>query len=119
MMTVRYADILLSIAEARNELEGPNQESIDLINVIRLRSRAKAIQLGNFASKEALRAHILNERLWEFYIEGMEREDMIRHGVFISRAQQRGVNAKDFHKLFPIPLSEIEANPNIVQNPGY
>jgi len=118
-IAVRYADILLSKAESLNEINGPNQESIDLINQIRTRAKIENIQLSDFASKETLRNHILNERLWEFYLEGFEREDQIRHGVFISRAKERGLNATDNHRLFPIPQSEIDANPEIVQNPGY
>lgn len=118
-IAVRYADILLALAEALNELNGPNQESVDLVNDIRKRAGVSPVELSGFASKESLRAHILNERLWEFYIEGLEREDMIRHGVFITRAKQRGINAKDEHTLFPIPQREIDSNPLMKQNPGY
>ncbi len=115
---VRYADILLSRAEALNELNGPSQESIDLINMVRDRAGVPALALGGF-DKSSLRAAILEERSWEFAYEGKSRQDQIRHGVMISRAQARGKNAQDFHKRFPIPQHEIDANPNITQNPGY
>ena len=117
---IRYADILLSRAEALNEINGPNQESIDLINQVRSRAGLPDINLADFASKEALRDHILAERGWEFYSEGKRRLDLIRMGKYISSAHDRGkANAQDFHKLFPIPQEAIDANPLLEQNPGY
>ncbi|WP_200979269.1 RagB/SusD family nutrient uptake outer membrane protein [Echinicola sp. 20G] len=117
---VRYADILLSRAEALNELNGPNQESIDLINMVRERADVAPLSLTDFGSTEALRTHLLDERAWEFYTEGKRREDQIRLGTFVSSAQARGVsNAKATHVLFPIPQAALDANPNLVQNDGY
>ncbi|MEM1121007.1 MAG: RagB/SusD family nutrient uptake outer membrane protein, partial [Bacteroidota bacterium] len=116
---VRYADILLARAEALNEISGPNQESIDLINQVRTRANATPISLGDFGGQEVLRAAILQERGWEFYFEMKSREDYIRHGVFISNAQARGKNAQPHHVLFPIPQVEIDANDALEQNPSY
>jgi len=118
-IAVRYADILLSRAEALNELSGPTQESIDLINEVRDRAHADGLVLANFPAKETFRDAILSERLWEFYIEGMEREDMIRHGKFITAAIARGINAKEYQTLFPIPQVELDANEVLEQNEGY
>jgi starch-binding outer membrane protein, SusD/RagB family len=116
---LRYADILLSRAEALNELEGPNQESIDLINEIRDAAGVNPVGLGDFAGTEALREFILEERGREFHSEGLRRQDMIRHGVFIEQAVARGKNAREHHVLFPIPQAELDRNPNLEQNPGY
>jgi starch-binding outer membrane protein, SusD/RagB family len=119
----RYAEVLLTLAEALNEISGPNQASIDLIN--ELRSRAfnnnpnKLVQLTDFSSKEALRAHILDERGWELYAEGYRRDDLIRHNQFIPRAQARNKNAKSYHVLFPIPQTERDKNTELNQNVGY
>ncbi len=118
IIVVRYADILLTRAEALNEINGPTQESIDLINEVRNRAGATPLNLGSY-NKESLRDAILREREWEFYFEGNAREDQIRHGVMISRAQARGKNAQDFHVLYPIPQRELDANTNLEQNPGY
>ncbi len=117
---IRYADILLSRAEALNELNGPTQESIGLINLVRTRAGISSLVLADY-NQETLRAKILNERIHELFFEGKEREDMIRYGNFISSATARGViSAKESHKLFPIPQSEIDANGNITENnPGY
>ena len=115
---VRYADILLSRAEALNEMNGPSQEAIDLINLVRARAGVTALVTSDF-TKESLRDHLLLERAWEFAFEGKAREDQKRQGVFISRAQARGTSAQEHHRVFPIPQREMDSNPNIQQNPGY
>lgn len=116
---VRYSDILLSRAEALNELSGPTQEALDLINEVRNRAGLDDLTTAEATSKEVLRDMILAERGWEFVSEAKRREDLIRHGKFISLAQARGVNAQAHHVLFPIPETEIVANPVVEQNPGY
>ncbi|WP_186755563.1 RagB/SusD family nutrient uptake outer membrane protein [Echinicola salinicaeni] len=116
---IRYADVLLSRAESLNELNGPNTESIDLINEVRRRANVSEISLADYPSTEALRDFILEERGREFYSEGLRREDLIRHGKFISGAVSRGYNAEAHQVLYPIPLQQIDTNPNLEQNPGY
>jgi hypothetical protein len=116
---IRYADILLSRAEALNELNGPADESIGLINEVRIRAGVDKILLTDYPSKIALRNFILEERGREFFGEGKRREDLIRMNVFISGAQARGMAAKDYHVLYPIPQTEIDADKNLVQNEGY
>ncbi len=112
---IRYADILLAKAEALNELNGPTQESIDLINDVRTRAGITTIALGSY-TKESLRDDILEERLHEFFFEGHEREDLIRHGTLVSNAAARGANAQAHHVLFPIPQTELDANSSINEN---
>jgi hypothetical protein len=70
---------------------------------------------------------ILDERGRELYWEGHRRTDLIRYNRFTEStylwpfkggvAGGTGVSAN--RKLYPIPSSEIGANPNLVQNPGY
>ena len=81
---IRYADILLSKAEAMNELNGPSQEALDLWNMIRERAQVPLYTLNDVPSKEVFREKILEERSWEFAFEGKRRQDEIRHGVMIS-----------------------------------
>jgi len=119
LIMFRYADILLSKAEALNEINGPNSESIRLINMIRERAGVDPVSQGDFASKQDLRDFIFEERRKELYYEGKSREDLIRWGKYITRAQERGLDAQPFHRLYPIPQSELDANPEIEQNPGY
>lgn len=117
---IRYAEVLMGRAEALNELQGPNQESIDLLNQIRTRAEIPPYNLADFPSKESLRDQILMERAWEFFTEGHRRWDLIRHDRYISGAQERGKTlAQPHHVLFPLPQTELDANPALTQNPGY
>lgn len=116
---IRYADILLARAEAINELNGPNAESIGLINQVRTRAGASIITLVQYPTKDALRDFILAERGRELFSEGKRREDLIRMNKFISSALSRGKNAKDYQALYPIPQRETDADKNLKQNPGY
>ncbi|WP_423130036.1 RagB/SusD family nutrient uptake outer membrane protein [Gaoshiqia sp. Z1-71] len=118
--TIRYADILLARAEALNELHGPTLESVSLINDIRLRAGVDQKLLTDFADKAALRDHIIAERGWEFYCEGLRRQDLIRTGKYLSYALARGVtHASEKHLLFPIPQQAIDSDSKLEQNPGY
>ncbi|WP_299556366.1 RagB/SusD family nutrient uptake outer membrane protein [Seonamhaeicola sp.] len=119
MSPIRYADILLSRAEALNELNGPTQEALDLINMVRNRANLGDLTTAEATSKEVLRDLILRERGWEFVAEGKRWEDLKRHGTLISNAVARGRNAQSHHVLWPIPEGEVNANPNLEQNPGY
>jgi hypothetical protein len=114
----RYADVLLSRAEALNEINGPTTESIGLINLVRARANASLLKPEDY-TKETLRDFLLDERGRELYCEGHRRPDLIRFGKFIEKAREKGINAQDYHVLFPIPQSAMDENPNLVQNPGY
>jgi hypothetical protein len=116
----RYAEILLFRAEALNELNGPNQESVDLINQVRQRAGVPELALGDFSNKEQLRDHILDERGWEFYNEGKRRHHMIRMGKFVESAIERGyTHVQAYREVYPIPQFAMDANKKLVQNDGY
>ncbi|MGQ8337472.1 RagB/SusD family nutrient uptake outer membrane protein [Sunxiuqinia sp. A32] len=116
---IRYADILLSLAEAQNELNGPTQEALDLINQVRNRAGLADITLSQFSSKDELRDHLVKERGWELYTEGHRRVDLIRMGKFIEYAVARGKNAKAYHVRYPIPQRAIDSDSALEQNEGY
>ncbi|MBC7758421.1 MAG: RagB/SusD family nutrient uptake outer membrane protein [Phormidesmis sp. FL-bin-119] len=117
---IRYADTLLSCAEALNELTDPNSPALDLINEVRRRTKLSNKLLSDLPTKELFRDHILKERGWEFYYEGQRRNDSIRMDKFVSSDIARGkTNAKPSHVLFPIPQISLTANPQLVQNTGY
>lgn len=116
---IRYAEILLSYAEAENEINGPNSAAISALQQVTDRAGIE-IPATAISGKEAFRNYILEERGRELFSEGQRRQDLIRHGVFIQRAQERGNDAKNHHKLFPIPQAVItESNGIIQQNEGY
>jgi starch-binding outer membrane protein, SusD/RagB family len=118
---LRVSEIMLSRAEALAEMNGVNQESIDLVNPIRERAGLPAWDLGQFASKEAFIDAILNERRKELCFEGHRRLDLLRRGQPLRTS---GVTAPRAvfggpYTIMPIPNREIDLNPNLTQNPGY
>jgi hypothetical protein len=113
----RYAEVLLSVAEAINEQRGPD-EAYQYVNQVRSRAGVSAVAgLG----RDQMRDFLLDERGRELYSEGVRREDLIRHGKLIEYAQQRGItSAQPHHVLFPIPEDVIIQGAGIIeQNPGY
>ena len=116
---IRYAEVLLSYAEAENELNGPTSNAIAALKQITDRAQVE-IPAEVLQSKDAFRSYLLEERGRELFGEGQRRADLIRHGVYISRARERGNDAEDYQVLFPIPQSVIiEAGGIITQNDGY
>lgn len=116
---IRYADILLSRAEALNELSGPTPEALELVNKVRTRSIDDPFIMAEVGDKETLSNIILAERGREFYSEGKRREDLIRYGKYIEYAQARGLNAQSHQVFFPYPQAEVDANPELTQREGY
>ncbi len=120
----RYADVLLSKAEALANLKGaPDQESVDLVNIIRRRAGIKEIQLSGYQSLVAFNDMILMERGHEFWCEnGQYRADLIRHDKYVSRCiELTGSTYTGKHReLFPFSLARIaEGKGKFLQNPGY
>lgn len=132
---LRLADILLLKAEALNET-GNTAGAINLVNSIR--NRVHITPLSNSLSKEVAKNAILNERRLELAFEAQRWDDLVRNGVAttvmqglkeytyscISNAPGNPVlmdysKCDKNHWLLPIPQFEIDANPNLTQNPGY
>jgi starch-binding outer membrane protein, SusD/RagB family len=114
----RYAEVLLSLAEALNEQSGPSDEAYSLVDSIRFRAGLNG--WSRTLTQQEFRDSILDERGRELYSEGVRRQDLIRHGKFISYAIARGADAKSYQVLFPIPVDVIlEGNGIIKQNSGY
>ena len=116
---LRYADVLLSRAEALNELNGPNAESILLINQVKARSHAPQLNIANY-SQSTLRDAILQERGWEFFYEGKRRADLIRFNkyaeivnAYLIRIGQPAVIEMPKNRYFPYPQNQVTINPNL------
>ena len=63
---------------------------------------------------------MLDELGWEFAAEGHRRQDLIRFGVFSEKTWFNNEADGDSHTtLFPIPLSAMQTNAKLEQNPGY
>jgi hypothetical protein len=64
------------------------------------------------------RAALLQERLFELATEGKRRQDLIRHGRYIEAWEFKPAGTPN-RILMPIPQTQLDANPLLVQNPGY
>ena len=118
---IRYADILLTRAEALNELGQSMDEARQLI--IQVRERAGLTDhssILNASQGSEIRDIILAERAKEFIHEAKRREDLVRHDLYISNAESRGITVDGPHRnRFPIPADEANNNNLIVQDDGY
>ena len=74
----RYAEILLTWAEAENELNGPSAEIYAKIDLIRKRAGMPGVDQSKYNTQEKLRQLIRRERSAEFAGEGLRRADIVR-----------------------------------------
>lgn len=138
---IRYAEILLNFAEARNEyLAAPDQEVYEAVQAIRERAGLSPFQLPAGLDQAQMREIIRNERRKELTFEGHRFFDVRRwkiaeqvenfqmHGTEPVRTPTGTVyNKIDVRKrsfaprmyLWPIPQSEVAKSPELLQNPGY
>jgi len=117
---LRYSDALLMYAEALNEINnGPDLGAYNAINDIR--NRAGLVDLPEGLDYQSFRDAILQERQWEFVMEGHRWYDLARMGKLIERVQlaKPTANIHSYHTLFPIPQKERYLNPKLTQNEGY
>lgn len=151
----RYADVLLTWAEAENELNGPSAEVYNKINMVRARAGMPDVNQTKYGTKATLRTLIRRERGSEFAGEGLRRGDLLRwkddSGKMVAETvmnedlycmlgtvnenepdpslratitHKKGELVEervfhDYNRYFPIPQSDIDNNPQLVQNPGY
>lgn len=117
----RLAEAYLTYAEADARLNGGNVSSAGLEYIKALRNRAHANSNINVFSL----ADIEDEWSREFGFEGRRRMDMIRFGNFtgVRRIWIGGTAAggtlSGYRSIFPLPSSDLVANPNLKQNEGY
>ncbi|MBJ7882140.1 RagB/SusD family nutrient uptake outer membrane protein [Gelidibacter salicanalis] len=77
----RYAEVLLTIAEAKIELSQIDNELYDAMDAVRLRAGMPAVDRVKYADQTSLRKLLRNERRVEFAMEGLRRDDIIRWGI--------------------------------------
>lgn len=143
LILIRYADVLLMYAEAKNEV-GAMDATVWDKTIRALRARAGftdpgALNFNSTAGQEGLRNIIRNERRAELAMEGLRVFDIRRwkiaeqvlngwaHGAQYGppsidggyiRANQRVFDAGK-HYLWPVPRDERALNTNLSQNPGW
>ena len=136
---IRYADVLLMLAEAINEVEGPTGTALGYLNEIRDRAGLEPV---NGLGKDAFREVLLNERRIELAFENHRWFDLKRtktESELVNLLNAYGLRERanpttsregipfsnnDFifeaHEiLFPIPQDQMRINSSLVQNPGY
>lgn len=116
---LRYADVLLSKAEAINEISGPTQEAINLINEVRNRSHATLLNLSGY-TQSTLRDALVQERGWELFYEGKRRADLVRMGkyesvvnAYLTRIGQSPSIQMPRDQYFPYPFNQVTINSNL------
>lgn len=117
----RLAEVYFMKAEAiyRKNGKSATQEVADLINTVKARafddfSGDKVVKPGDLDDNK-----FLMEYAWEFCQEGHRRQQLIRFDQFASKSWFLHEPSATYRELFPIPLQEINANPNLIQNPDY
>ena len=146
---LRYADVLLMLAEADNQVNsGPSANAYEAINQVRRRAYGFPVNTPNVISdlpaglsKTDFQDTIQNERARELCFEALRRPDLLRWGIWTQTmattanqlnadigsnlsfkyAVQPALNAASDPKflLYPIPASEISVNKAAKQNPGW
>jgi starch-binding outer membrane protein, SusD/RagB family len=122
---IRYAEVLLILAEAYNK-QGKDTEALTVLN--QLAQRRDPSFTGYTSSGAALFEDILLERRKELAFEGHRYWDFMRTGRDVVRNNSSGnypanvpvtFPASNFRRIFPVPQAELDANKNIAQNQGY
>ncbi|GAA4432233.1 RagB/SusD family nutrient uptake outer membrane protein [Ravibacter arvi] len=132
-IVMRYADVLLSKAEAMIELNRDIPGAIALINRIRNeRADVKISALPGTLSQAEARRKLRHERRIEFALEGLYWSDIRRWNIgkdiypLTIRDHLGGVietrfpaGYLEYYNLLPIPVGEISLNPGLNQNPKW
>lgn len=129
---IRYSDVLLMLAEAENEL-GNSANAISLVNQVR--QRAEIADLAAGLSQAEVFDAIVEERIMELTGEGHRYLDLVRWELAEEVLGPNSTIADGRHpkslagesafftpgqdELLWIPVPQLLANPNLVQNPGY
>lgn len=130
--TLRYADVLLMLAESLNE-QGyvASGEAFDLVNQVRNRAGLEDISSSEASNQEELRDAIFQERRVELAFENHRWYDLLRREDVVEIMSEHGVEQAEIRGdivpsgayeitqnalLLPIPQREITLN-NLEQNP--
>ena len=127
---IRFAEVLLTYAEAQNEITGPTAETITALKRIRDRAGLVTPALGAVTQSD-FREMVWRERWHELCYEGITLFDMLRlrkvyneaNGTFsnfVGATTGTGVVLQEKNLLLPLPSSDFRNNINLkVNNPGW
>lgn len=123
---MRYAHVLLMLAEAENEANGPTVKAYDAINKVRVRAGQPELPKG--LTQEELRKRIRKEWRIETVLEGWRYFQLKQWNelkdvpAIVAKERRYTVAAKyeDRFMFWPIPQAEIDkANGVLIQDPAY
>jgi hypothetical protein len=125
---LRYADVLLLYAEALNNLNRTG-EAYPFVDRVRQRAGLQSLSVIKPGMSQAqFQQQIMHERVTELTGESVRWNDLARWGYFDDAAKIAELRARDpefanfvlgRNKFMPIPQSEIDINPNLVQNENW
>ncbi|GAB3012852.1 RagB/SusD family nutrient uptake outer membrane protein [Niabella terrae] len=121
----RFADALLMLAEASNEL-GDEATAMEALNEVKGRADIGLV-LGAYPGKEAFREEVKKERARELYGEYGRKWDLVRWGDFYERVSATSAeevdaiktNLRPYHAYYPIPQSEVDRSGGVLTNEAY
>ncbi|RYU82470.1 RagB/SusD family nutrient uptake outer membrane protein [Hymenobacter persicinus] len=126
----RLGDVYLMYAEAKMRMgQTTDPTALNYVNMLRRRGYGFDMNQPNAVSDVSTltEAFMLAERGREMYWEAQRRTDLIRFGVYTSSTYlwpwkgnvQAGTGLEPYRTLFPLPVSDLSANPSLKQNDGY
>lgn len=130
-IVIRYAEVLLTYAEALNEANpNPTAEVYWALNMIRKRPSVNMPEISPGLDKNQMRETIRLERRIEMAFEGLYYSDIRRWKIaeivnnkpvlnHLGMLYENRVFNKVRDYLWPIPADEIVENRNLTQNPGW
>lgn len=120
---LRYADVILMLAEASNEL-GDGATAAANLELIRNRASGNLGAARNivpkitFVDKAQMRTAIKNERRWEFAMEGYRFYDLVRWGDAVTELGALGYTNRC--RFYPLPQKAIALSGGVlIQNPEW
>jgi starch-binding outer membrane protein, SusD/RagB family len=115
---IRYAEVLLNLAEALARVNGVDAKAVALLNAVRKRSDPSVTLVPT--TQQELIDMILLERRIELLGEGFRSRDLLRLGLPIpAKGTAPGITTASAQYIWPIPQSELIVNKAVTQNPGY
>jgi starch-binding outer membrane protein, SusD/RagB family len=133
---LRYADVLLMYAEAKNEASGPEASIYDALDLIRERAGMPPVDRARYSDQASLRSFIRNERRVELAGEGLRYFDILRWRIAEDVLNTTLVSFEipdllplqvirdvafdpQKHYVWPIPQSAIDNAKNLEQHPEW
>lgn len=143
---IRYAEVLLTYAEAKIENNDLDNTVYDAINQVRVRAGLPQVDQSLYNTQETMRALVRRERRSELAMEGLRWYDVQRwkiaeqtmagpcYGSWLGSVDpntgqltlttnritvEQRVFDKTKNYLWPIPQSQLDIDKSLTQNPNY